>query len=69
MDIGGYRDNYESFYEKFTYQISINRGRITTTHVSHASLVRILTSYLSLLVKRFEEEIQPSRDRLDIARG
>ena len=28
-----------------------------------------LTSSLSLLVKSFEEEIQPSGDRLDTARG
>ena len=26
MDIGGYRHNYEGFYEKSTYQISINKG-------------------------------------------
>ena len=32
MDAGGYKHNYEGFYEKFTYQMSINRG-ITTTRV------------------------------------
>ena len=25
MHIGGYRHNYKSFYEKATYQISINK--------------------------------------------
>ena len=26
MDVGGYRHNYEDFYEKISYQMSINRG-------------------------------------------
>ena len=70
MDVGGYRHNYEGFYEKTLYQMSINRGRTTTTKGAHASLVRILSILLfSLLVKSFEEEIQPSRDRVDNVRG
>ena len=70
MDVGGYRHNYEGFYEKISFQMSINRGRTTTTEGAHASLVRILFfSSLSLLVKSFEEEIQPSGDRVDTARG
>ena len=28
MDVGGYRHNYEGFYKKSTYQMSINRGKI-----------------------------------------
>ena len=31
IDISRYRNNYEGFYEKSTYQISINRKRMTTT--------------------------------------
>ena len=30
MYIGGYRHDCEGFYEKTTYQMSINKGRITT---------------------------------------
>ena len=33
MDIGGYRHNYEGFYEKTSYQMSINMGRMTTTEL------------------------------------
>ena len=60
MDVGGYRHNYEGFYEKTSYQMSINRGRTTTTKGAHASLVGIHLSSLCLLVKSFEEEIQLS---------
>ena len=69
MDVGGYRHNYEGFYEKTSFQMSINRGRTTTTEGAHASLVGILSFLLFLLVKSFEEEIQPSGDRVDTARG
>ena len=70
MDVGGYRHNYEGFYEKSSYQMSINRGRTTTTKGDHASLVGILSFFsLSLLVKSFKEEIQLSGDRVDTARG
>ena len=41
MDVGGYRHNYEGFYKKITYQMSINRERMTTSQGSHESLVRI----------------------------
>ena len=47
MDVGGYRHNYEGFYEKSSYQMSINRGRTTTTKGDHASLVRILSFFFS----------------------
>ena len=46
MDVGGYRHNYESFYEKTLYQMSINRGRTTSTEGAHASLVGILSILL-----------------------
>ena len=48
MDISGYRHNYEGFYEKTSYQMSINRGRTTTTDGAHASLVGILSILLFL---------------------
>ena len=35
------------FYKKFTYQMSINRGRMTTAVGAHLSLVIIL-SFLTL---------------------
>ena len=57
------------FYEKSTNQMSKNRGRTTTTKGAHASLVVLISFILSLLVKSFEEVIQPFGDRVDIARG
>ena len=48
MDVGGYRHNYEGFYEKTSYQMSINKGRTTTTQGAHASLVGILSILLFL---------------------
>ena len=48
IDIGGYRHNYEDFYEKTLYQMSINRGRTTTAEGAHARLVRILSFLLFL---------------------
>ena len=69
MDVGGYRHNYEGIYEKTSYQMSINRGRTTTTEGAHASRGNSLLYSLSLLVKSFEDEIRPSGDRVDTARG
>ena len=48
MDVGGYRHNYEGFYEKTSFQMSINRGRTTITEGAHASLVGILSFLLFL---------------------
>ena len=48
MDVGGYRHNYEGFYEKTSFQMSITRGRTTTTQGAHASLVGILSFLLFL---------------------
>ena len=57
------------FMKKILYQMSINMGRTTTTQGSHTSLCEnSLLSSLSLLVKSFEEEIQPSGDRVDTAK-
>ena len=58
MDIGEYRHNYGGFYKKYTFLMSINRGRTTKTEGTHASLVRVLSFLIFfLLVKIFEEEI------------
>ena len=48
MDVGGYKHNYESIYEKTSYQMSINRERTTTTKGALASLVGILSFLLIL---------------------
>ena len=48
MYIGRYRHNYEGFYEKTSDQMSINRGRTTTTKCAHESLVGILSILLFL---------------------
>ena len=48
MDVGGYRHNYEGFYEKNSYQMSINRERTTTTQGAHAGLMEILSFLLFL---------------------
>ena len=69
MDIGRYRHNYEGFNKKLTYQIFINKGRMTITQDAHASFVLLSFFFFLLLVKSFEEEIQPSRDRVHTARG
>ena len=50
MDVGGYRHNYEGFYEKSSYQMPINRERTTTTEGAHASLMGIL--YFLLFLSR-----------------
>ena len=50
MDLGKYRHNYEDFYEKSIYQISINRGTMITTQAGHASLVENL--YFLLFLSR-----------------
>ena len=48
IDVGRYRHNYEGSYEKFTYQMSINKGRMVITKGRHASLVGILSFFLFL---------------------
>ena len=48
IDVGGYRHNYEDFYEKSTYQMFINRGRTTTIQGANASPMRILSFLLFL---------------------
>ena len=48
MDVGGYRHNYEGFDEKISFQMSINRERMTTIEGAHVSLVGILSFLLFL---------------------
>ena len=48
IDVSGYRHNYDSFYEKTSYQMSVNRGRTTTTQGAHANHVGILSFLLFL---------------------
>ena len=48
MDVGGYRHNYEGFYEKNSYQMSINKGRTITTEGAHVRLFGILSFLLFL---------------------
>ena len=70
MDVGGYRHNYEGFYEKTSYQMFINKGE--NEHNSRCPCKpceNSILSSLSLLVKSFEEEIQPSKDYVDTTRG
>ena len=65
-----FRHNYEGLYEKTSCQMSINRGE--NDHNSRCPCKPYENSLLSshsLLVKSFEEEIQPSGDRVDTARG
>ena len=50
--------------------MSIYRGRTTTTESAHVSFMGILSILLFLSWWRaFEEEIQPSGDYVDTARG
>ena len=46
MDVNAY--NYDGFYHKITYQMSLNKGRMTKTQGSLASLVKILSLLLFL---------------------
>ena len=48
INIGKYRNNYEGFYKKSTYQMTIHRGRIITIQGYHISLTGILLSFFSL---------------------
>ena len=70
MDSDGYRHDYKGFCPNFTYQMSINRQRITITQGGHASLVgNSFLFSLSLSVKGIDEKIKPSKDRVDTCRG
>ena len=48
MNVGRYKYNYEDFYEKLTYPMYINKGRMTTTQGAHIILMRILSFLLFL---------------------
>ena len=47
MDVGGYKHNYEGFYEKSIYKTFRNR-KTTTTQCAYVSLMRILKFLLFL---------------------
>ena len=58
MDIGGYRHNFEGFWEKFTYLMSINKEKMNTIEGAHTKFMKSsLLSFFALLVKIIEEEI------------
>ena len=48
IDVGVYRHNYEGFYEKTSYQMSINRGRMTTNQGAYASLVGMVSDNMHI---------------------
>ena len=56
--------------KKTSFQMSINRGKMTTnSRCPCQPCGNSLHSSLSLLVKSLKEEIQTSEDRVDIAKG
>ena len=57
------------YYKKFTDTMSINKGRMTTTQEPCKFYENSLLSYISLLVKSIEEDIQAFDDHVDISRG
>ena len=57
LDVSEHKYNYESFYKKITYPMSINRERMTTTQSAHASLVGILSFLLFLSQSRVFKKI------------
>ena len=48
IDFYGYRHNDKIINEQFTYQMSINRRRMTKIQGAHASLVGIISFLLFL---------------------
>ena len=71
MNVSRYRHNYKGFSKKIHKKNLKNMRRTTTFKGAYARALtsNSLLSFLSLLVKSFEEEIQPSRDHMDTARG
>ena len=52
VDVGGHRHNYKGSCKNFIYPMSINKGKMTTTQVSHSKPYgNSLLSYLSLVEK------------------
>ena len=70
MNFFGYKHNFENFFEKFHIP-NIYKNRMTTQYKSaHVNFVRTYPlSFLSLLVKNIEMEIQSSSNHVDIDRG
>ena len=52
MDVGVFKHNYKGFCKKFTYLMSMNKGKMITTQGAHASLVRILSFIIFLSQRR-----------------
>ena len=48
MDLDGYKQDFEGFYENFIYLISINKGRTIITKGSYAKFVETLFVLLFL---------------------
>ena len=71
MDVGGYRYNFDDFYKKIhipnVYYKLVENGH--NSRCSCKPCANSLLSSLSLFVNSFEEEIQPSGDRVDTTRG
>ena len=56
MDIGRHRYNFEGLSKKFTYFVSINKGRMTKAQGACVNFViSSIISYLCLLAKNVEE--------------
>ena len=70
MDVDKYIHNYEGFYKKSINEMFINKRRMTKSQKCPCKPCENSLLYsLSLLVKSFEEEIQPYGYRVDTVRG
>ena len=58
MYVSGYKQKFQGFIEDFKYLMSINRERMTINKSAPEKMVINSPFYsLSLLIKRFEEDI------------
>ena len=70
MDVDRYRHNYEGFYEQKLMPNVYKEGENDhNSKCSHKHCENSIISSLSLLVMSFEEEIQSSKDLVDITGG
>ena len=53
MEVGGYIHDYEGFYEKFTYLMSKNKGRMTTLKLP----IQVLSEFSPFFCFSFSEEL------------
>ena len=59
MDICGYKYNFKGLFEKFLYPMSITKERMMIPKSANTNFVEnFLLSFLSLLAKSVEKEIQ-----------